>query len=181
MSSHYESNPEATRPISPIYENLSSFGSSTKPNVSVPTVEKKTPVYCRPVPSTPPLPVSYQINRTPQSSASYSNQPAQMMMPNNVNRNGSSYRREYTLNEIFDNLKKFKRQAKEQEMLSSMCEPTRLPPPNLAYTNTMIVQPTRHLNGHEYNFKNDINSQNNHVYVNQRIITTTHVPNGTFV
>lgn len=73
---------------------------------------------------------------------------------------GKTYRREYTLNEIFENVKNFKRQAKEQEMLSSQVNS------NVPTTRSISVE------------RKAIERNDEHVYVNQRMMD---VPKATFV
>ncbi|CAF0702837.1 unnamed protein product [Brachionus calyciflorus] len=48
-----------------------------------------------------------------------------------------TYKREYTVNEIFDNLKKFKKQAKEQEILSNSTKKSN----KVMYENNTIYKP----------------------------------------
>jgi hypothetical protein len=71
-------------------------------------------------------------------------------------------KREYTLNEIFENLKKFKKQAKEQEMLN---EPVA----------AAVVTGSRKMVGTEFS-RARVNLKSEHVYENQRVIR-----NATFV
>lgn len=49
--------------------------------------------------------------------------------------NKTSFKREYTVNEIFDNLKKFKKQAKEQELLTNQVKNSKI------YENNQVSKP----------------------------------------
>lgn len=149
------------------YENLTSFGSSSitstkKPSISSPMV-KSTPTVTY---NRPPTVELQQLNQRNQPTSLYSNhQQCQQSASEMVNQSvAPKYRREYTLNEIFENLKKFKRQAKEQEML---CGETYgvLNQQQNGTTKTLQTS-TRHSQM----------MSNNHVYVNQR-----NVSNATFV
>lgn len=173
-------------PSSTIYENLSSFGSTSSVEM-YPSKTNRT-AYQQRTPQTLIQQQQQQSNRLHHHHNQHlHNRPSEVAMEHAPVHVHPSYRREYTLNEIFDNLKKFKRQAKEQEMLTSnmydRVTTTGVRDDCLVRSGEQQqhLQQQNHTRTYIDNNKNNINNSSmirNHVYVNQRIANVT---NATFV